>query len=114
MRDGVPAISGGAGKAGVFLIVWGLAWSALSIEVINPFFNTFHQYDYWAEGGIIGNSSSGSAVALLDQIGSDYPRKLGTVALTLLPVAFLALRSPLSLVAVPSVLLRFINTNPNY
>jgi uncharacterized membrane protein len=101
-------------KAGLFLVLWGLAWTAVSIEVIIPFFNPWHSYDYWAEGGIIGNSSSNSVFALLGQIGDDYPRKLGTLALTLAPVVFLALRSPLSLVAVPSIFLRFINTDPNY
>jgi uncharacterized membrane protein len=117
-RDGVPA-DGRPGstwgvKAGFFLVLWGLAWTVVSIEVIIPFFNPWHQYDYWAQGGILGNSSSNSAIALLDQITQDYPRKLGTVALTLVPVVFLALRSPLSLVAVPSIVLRFINTDPNY
>ncbi|HEY2277606.1 MAG TPA: DUF2079 domain-containing protein [Streptosporangiaceae bacterium] len=101
-------------RAGLFLVVWGLAWSALSIEVIIPFFNPAHQYDYWSAGGILGDSSSNSAIALLDQIGHDYLRKLGTLALVLVPVVFLALRSPLSLVAVPILLLRFINTDPNY
>lgn len=101
-------------RAGLFLVFWGLAWSVLSIEVIIPFFNPFHQYDYWSAGGILGNSSSNSAIALLDQIGHDYLRKLGTLALVLVPVIFLALRSPLSLVAVPSLLLRFINTDPSY
>ena len=101
-------------RAGLFLVLWGLAWSVLSIEMIIPLFNPFHQYDYWTAGGILGNSSSNSVTTLLDQIGHDYPRKLGTLALVLVPVVFLALRSPLSLVAVPSLLLRFINTNPNY
>ena len=102
-------------RAGLFLVLWGLAWSALSIEVIIPIFNPWHQYDFWSDGGVLGNTSSNNAVmALLGQIANDYPRKLGTLALTLAPVAFLALRSPLSLVAVPSILLRFIDTNPNY
>ncbi|HUN31259.1 MAG TPA: DUF2079 domain-containing protein [Trebonia sp.] len=101
-------------RAGLFLVLWGLAWSVLSIEVIIPFFNPFHQYDYWTSGGILGNSSSNSVIALLDQIGHDYARKLGTLALVLVPVVFLALRSPLSLVALPSLVLRFINTDPSY
>ena len=101
-------------RAGLFLVVWGLAWSVLSIEVIIPFFNPAHQYDYWSAGGVLGDSSSNSVITLLNQIGHDYLRKLGTLALVLTPVAFLALRSPLSLAAVPVLLLRFINTNPNY
>jgi uncharacterized membrane protein len=101
-------------RAGLFLVVWGLAWSFLSIEVIIPFFNPAHQYDYWSAGGILGDSGSNSVVALLNQIGHDYPAKLGTLALVFLPVVFLALRSPLSLVATPILLLRFINTDSNY
>jgi len=46
----------------------------------------------------------------LTQAGSE---KLWTTYLILLPVVFLALRSPLALVAVPSLALRFISTN-NY
>ena len=40
--------------------------------------------------------------------------KLRTTLLILLPVAFLALRSPLALVAVPSLALRFVSTNTAY
>ena len=39
--------------AGVFLAVWGLAWSALAIEVIIPHFNPTHHYPYWNNGGVI-------------------------------------------------------------
>jgi uncharacterized membrane protein len=116
-RDGVPdgaASPTGGVRSGLFLVLWGLAWSVLSIEVIIPFFNPFHQYDYWTAGGILGNSNSNSVIALLGQIGHGYPQKLGTLALVLLPVVFLALRSPLSLMAVPSILLRFIDTDPSY
>jgi uncharacterized membrane protein len=101
-------------RAGALLVAWGIAWSGLAIEVIIPFFNPDHTYDYWSEGGIVGGSSSNSVTALLAQFAHGYPQKLGTLALVLLPVAFVALRSPLALVAVPSLVLRFLNTNSAY
>jgi uncharacterized membrane protein len=108
-----PPKTGGA-KAGLFLVLWGIAWSAVSIEVIIPFFNPDHQYDYWQEGGVLGGGGRNSITVLLTQLAHGYPQKLGTLALILLPVAFLALRSPLILVAVPSILLRFLNTDSSY
>jgi uncharacterized membrane protein len=101
-------------RAGAFLVAWGIAWSVLAIEVIIPFFNPDHTYDYWSEGGIVGASNSNSITALFAQFAHSYPQKLGTLALVLLPVAFVALRSPLALVAVPSLVLRFLNTDSAY
>ena len=101
-------------RAGIFLIVWGLAWTAATITVIIPFFNPWHQYDYWAEGGTIGGGGGNSAAAVLSQFAQGGPEKLGTLALLLLPVVFLALRSPLALIGVPALLLRFINTDSAY
>ena len=101
-------------RAGVLLAVWGLAWSVLAIAVIIPHFNAAHQYPYWSDGGVVGpggHPSAERAVAhQLTQVGHE---KLWTTYLILLPVAFLALRSPLALVAVPSLALRFVSTN-NY
>jgi uncharacterized membrane protein len=109
----LPAQTGHA-KTGLFLVLWGIAWSAISIEVIIPFFNPDHQYDYWQEGGVLGGGGRNSVTVLLTQFAHGYPQKLGTLALILLPVAFLALRSPLVLVAVPSIVLRFLNTDSSY
>jgi uncharacterized membrane protein len=110
-RDGADG-SGDAFYGGLLLIVWGLSWSILSIAVIIPHFNATHQYPYWADGGVIGpGAGHPSAAALLGQFGHAHGQKLTTTALILLPVAFLALRSPLVLVAVPSLVLRFLSTN---
>jgi uncharacterized membrane protein len=112
-----PAISRGeAGawiRAGVLLAVWGLAWSVLAIVVIIPHFNPAHQYPYWKNGGVVGPGGHLSAGALLHQFTLGGHEKLWTTFLILLPVAFLALRSPVVLIALPSLLLRFISTN-NY
>jgi len=106
------AASTGAVDAGLFLVFWGIAWSLLAITVIIPHFNVAHQYPYWNDGGAI-NLAPGHhpASALLGQVTSAYREKLHTTAMILLPVAFLALRSPLALVAVPILALRFLSTN---
>src|SRR6202046_3211838 len=100
---------------GAVLIVWGLAWSLLAIAVIIPHFNPLHQYPYWADGGVLSpGGAHPSLPAVLAQLGHSYVPKLRTTLLILLPVAFLALGSPLALVAVPSLALRFVSANPAY
>jgi hypothetical protein len=99
------------------LIVWGLAWSLLAIAVIIPHFNPLHLYPYWTDGGVLNHGvlnphgAHPSAPSVLAQFGHSYVPKLRTTLLILLPVAFLALGSPLALVALPSLALRFVSTN---
>ncbi len=100
---------------GSLLIVWGLAWSLLAVAVIIPHFNPLHQYPYWTDGGVLRpGGASPSAPSVLAQLGHSYVLKLRTTLLILLPVVFLALGSPLALVALPSLALRFVSTNPAY
>ncbi len=40
--------------AGLFLLIWGFAWSFVAIGLIIPHFNPGHVYQYWADGGIAG------------------------------------------------------------
>src|SRR5262249_8121576 len=98
-------------RGGVLLAVWGLAWSVLAIAVIVPHFNPGHHYPYWNDGGVVGPGGHVSVTALAHQLTQAAHEKLWTTYLILLPVAFLALRSPVALVAVPSLALRFISTN---
>ena len=98
-------------RAGVLLAVWGLAWSVLAIAVIVPHFNPAHSYQYWNDGGVIGPGAHLSVTGLAHQLTQAAHEKLWTTFLILLPVAFLALRSPVALIAVPSLALRFISTN---
>jgi uncharacterized membrane protein len=100
---------------GLFLAAWGMAWSLVAILVIIPHFNPDHTYPYWSQAGSIspvgGHFGLGGLWAnFTDGIGT----KLPTLALILLPTAFIAVRSPLVLAAVPSLVLRFIGLNPNY
>ena len=101
-------------RAGVLLAVWGLAWSVLAIAVIIPHFNPMHHYPYWNDGGVVGPGGHPSVSALAHQLVQSGHEKLWTTFLILLPVAFLALRSPLVLIALPSLALRFISTNPYF
>jgi uncharacterized membrane protein len=111
-----PAASGWAwAAAGGLLLVWGVAWSAAEILVIIPHFSAAHHYQYWQDGGVIGPGGRPfSTRGLLTQFGHAGTRKLRTLALAGLPVAFLALGSPLAVAAAPNLLLRFLSTNSYY
>jgi uncharacterized membrane protein len=113
--NGEQAGAGTWALAGAVLMLWGLGWMALTIAVIIPHFNPAHHYMYWSDGGVIspggGHISAGGLLAQLTHAG---PVKLRTTFLVLLPVAFLALRSPLALVAVPGLALRFLSTNSSF
>ncbi|MGH3069764.1 MAG: DUF2079 domain-containing protein [Streptosporangiaceae bacterium] len=100
---------------GALLTVWGLTWSLVAVAVIIPHFNPLHQYPYWTDGGVLSpGGAHASAPSVLAQLGHSYVPKLRTTLLILLPVAFLALGSPLALVALPSLALRFVSTNSAY
>jgi len=113
-RGGALSRIAGDGFGGAFLFCWGLAWSLLEITVIIPRFSPTHHYLYWNLGGVVGGGPAFSAFGLLHQVGHAYPVKLQTLALLLLPTAFIALGSPLAAIVVPSLLLRFIATNSSY
>jgi uncharacterized membrane protein len=107
-----PALWGG-----VFLVGWGAFCSEFAITVIIPHFNPLHEYRYWgAAGGVVGTvgGQPGSAATLLAQLTTSWPVKLTTVVLLLLPTAFFALGSPVALLAIPSLVLRFISTDTSY
>jgi uncharacterized membrane protein len=86
----------------------------VAIGVIIPHFNAAHLYRYWSDGGILAPGGHPSVLGLVRQLLHAWPDKLLTVVMLLLPTAFIALRSPLVLIAVPSLLLRFVATNSAY
>jgi uncharacterized membrane protein len=125
LRANVPASAAGtrpdqdpAGQrrmqAGLFLLTWGFAWSFLAIAVIIPHFNPAHHYDYWSDGGVLAPGGHVSVPGLAKQFFRAWPDKLQTTVMLLLPTAFIALRSPLALIAWPSLLLRFLSTNSSF
>ena len=99
---------------GELLIVWGIAWSVLAITVIIPHFNAAHHYQYWSEGGTLSPAGHFSAGGTVRQFFTSWPVKLQTTLMLLLPTAFIALWSPLALIAVPSIVLRFLGTSSNF
>jgi len=100
---------------GLFLIGWGLFWSSLAILVILPHFNASHTYAYWVAGGALKPMSGHIGFAeLWGNLANGVGTKLPTLAVILLPTAFIALRSPLVLAVLPSLLLRFLGTNSVY
>jgi uncharacterized membrane protein len=99
---------------GLFLIAWGLFWSTFAITVIIPHFNPTHQYYFWKDGGAVGGGKPFSVSGLLVQAGGGWPTKAQTLVLLLLPTAFAALGSPVALLALPSLALRFISPNTAY
>jgi uncharacterized membrane protein len=113
---GVPGDPDGRGRmaAGQFLLIWGFAWSFVAIGVIIPHFSTAHAYQYWTDGGVLSPGGHPSVAGLARQLGHAWPDKLQTVVMLLLPTAFIALRSPLILIGVPSLMLRFIATNSSF
>ncbi len=101
--------------AGLLLTAWGLTWSCLAITVFIPHFNPSHQYSYWSQGGQLSDGRAQLSVPDLIHNLLAYPSaKLPTLALILLPTAFLALRSPLVFVTLPGLLLRFVSTDSAY
>jgi uncharacterized membrane protein len=104
----------GAMIGGQFLVLWGIAWSVLAIAVIIPHFNPAHQYQYWSDGGALSPGSSFGFGSSARQFFTAWPTKLQTTLLLLLPTAFIALWSPLALIALPSIVLRFLGTNTNF
>ena len=113
---GDPADPDGRGRmmTGQFLLVWGFAWSFVAIGVIIPHFNPGHLYQYWSDGGALAPGGHPSVLGLVRQLLHAWPDKLQTLVMLLLPTAFIALRSPLVLIAAPSLLLRFIATNSSF
>jgi uncharacterized membrane protein len=121
-----PAARGRAGQAGrrlgdgtevaagLILAGWGLLWSVFAITVIIPHFNPGHSYYFWKDGGVVGGGHSFSVTALLGQSASGWPVKAVTIVLLLLPTGFAALGSPVALVALPSLALRFMSVNTAY
>jgi uncharacterized membrane protein len=99
---------------GTLLVGWGLFWSVFVIAVIIPHFNPLHEYYYWKDGGVVSGGHGVSVGSLVVQTASGWPTKLQTVILLLLPTAFAALGSPIALLALPSLLLRFVSTNTVY
>lgn len=102
-------------RIGRVLCVVGPVASALLMFVVIPHFNPEHVYPYMQSTG--RQSTAGSALSRpwLIPVHLVWPAvKMKTLAILLAPTAFLALRSPLILVAVPTLVLRFASDDRMY
>ena len=117
-RAATPGRAGSSGRTailgGELLIVWGIVWSVLAIGVIIPHFNAAHHYQYWSDGGALGPGGHFSVGGAVRQFFTSWPTKLQTTLMLLLPTVCIALWSPLALIALPSIVLRFLGTSSNF
>ncbi|WP_079032423.1 DUF2079 domain-containing protein [Streptomyces specialis] len=80
----------------------------LIISVVIPAFNSGGEYDYWTK---LGEDGGGP----LDQVLTGGEEKFRTLLWVLVPTTgLLALRSPLLLVAAPTLAWRFVSQEPHY
>ena len=110
-RPGRPRPDGAPGQ---FLLIWGFAWSFVAIAVIIPHFNPAHATSTGTTAGSWPPGGHLTVLGLVSQFCHAWPDKLQTIVMLLLPTAFIALRSPLILIAVPSLLLRFMSTDSSF
>ncbi|UED84243.1 DUF2079 domain-containing protein [Streptomyces profundus] len=105
-RHRAPQLLRTAGLVALF----GVLACVLTLTVLIPFFNSAGDYDYWNK--LNEESGGGGPWGALLAGGGE---KLRTVLWLLLPTgALLALRSPLLLVALPTLGWRFVSHEPHY
>ncbi|TXN31583.1 DUF2079 domain-containing protein [Lacisediminihabitans profunda] len=111
---GVTAVAGigvliawrGARRLGIVTAVIGIAASAIEMTVLLPLVNSAGSYDYW--------SKFAGGRPILEVALTSVDEKLGTLLLTLAITGFAAVCSPIVLVALPTLLWRFVGDDPNY
>jgi uncharacterized membrane protein len=115
---GIAVILRGRLKLGAGIAAMGTAGSLLAIYWIIPHFNPQHVYTYWSKNSCVGTTTGtahGNAVSCLwDSATNTAGSKIELVFLLLSVVAFTALRSPLGLLIVPNLGLRFISTDSSF
>ncbi|MFH8609492.1 DUF2079 domain-containing protein [Streptomyces sp. NPDC018029] len=83
---------------------FGAVATLVTLTLVIPAFNSVGAYDYWDKVGDAGGTG------VLDGAGT----KLRTLAWLLIPTGLLALRSPLLLVALPTLGWRFLSADDHY
>ncbi|WP_330459434.1 DUF2079 domain-containing protein [Streptomyces sp. NBC_00820] len=95
-------------RLGLALAAYGALSIALTLYVLVPAMNPHGRYDYWTKLGDGGISAEFSSLFT----GADV--KLGTLFAVFSITGMLALRSPLCVIAVPTLFWRFTSTDSNY
>ncbi|MFF7181142.1 DUF2079 domain-containing protein [Streptomyces sp. NPDC008121] len=101
----------GSRRLGITVALCGLAGSLVAMFLVIPAFNPGGVFTYYAS---VSDGEDGDRLELLFRytLGLVTPAiKMATLALLLAPTAFLALRSPLVLLAVPTLAWRFASSN---
>jgi uncharacterized membrane protein len=114
---GIALILYGRTMLGAVTAAAGTAGSLLSIYWIIPSLNPTHTYEYWNKGGCADPTQPGGAKPITCLIGQSMQSAGGKIELVFLLLsitAFVALRSPLVLFAVPNLGSRFITTNSTF
>ncbi|PJJ02424.1 putative membrane protein [Streptomyces sp. 2333.5] len=93
-----------ASPLAIGLVAFGLSATAVTLGVLIPGFNGSGSYDYWSKFGAEGG---GAAIPLVTAVRTTLWVLLPTTGL-------LALRSPLLLVALPTLGWRFLSHEPHY
>ncbi|MEY9963260.1 putative membrane protein [Streptacidiphilus sp. MAP12-16] len=106
----------GPKRLGWALVAVGVLGSALEMLVILPSMNAHGSFDYWNEIASGSTQASVHANTPLQTVLHTFwpPEKYGTVLMLLAPTAFVALRSPLVLLLLPTLGWRFVSANPHY
>ncbi|WEB45425.1 DUF2079 domain-containing protein [Streptomyces yunnanensis] len=103
---GLYILLSGRRRLGTAVLAYGVLSGLLIVLVAIPAFNPDGHYDYLHTA----TQATGDPLTRLLL----PPQKLGTLLALLAPTAFLALRSPLILLALPTLAWRFWSTNPAY
>jgi uncharacterized membrane protein len=114
---GIALILYGRTLLGALVSAAGTAGSLLEIYWIIPALNPTHQYEYWNKGGCADPTQPGGAKPITCLVGQSMQNaggKLELVFLLLAITAFVAMRSPIALLAVPNLASRFITTNATF
>ncbi|RFU37886.1 DUF2079 domain-containing protein [Actinomadura logoneensis] len=97
---------------GLSVFVAGIAASAVTVSLLIPHFNRAGEYRYW------GQVSNGGKQSLLQTIAGvpasllQHPQKILLLLCLAAVTSFLALRSPISIIAAPVVGYRIVSTHP--
>ncbi|HEX4789430.1 MAG TPA: DUF2079 domain-containing protein [Actinospica sp.] len=121
---GIASILRGQVRFGAAVAAMGTAGSLIAIYWLIPHFNPQHVYTYWSKNNCVGSSTATAGVAtashgdpiscLWDSATNTAGTKIELVFLLLAVTAFVAPRSPLCLLIVPNLGLRFISTDTSF
>lgn len=105
------AISSKDSTAGLAMFAWGMFWFAASILIILPLFNSGGSWDYTKN---IGEGTEASS--LIDTFVNIFGpgQKIVTIALLVIAMGIVGLRSPLAWLMVPTLAWRFVGNVEYY